>query len=150
MVKFIICLEIELVLHIDPVFDEIAAESRLVLEWEPVRCASAASHCEVGVVDDQPVIVGAIEAVVDGGSELLRQIILLLGRGIHDSVANGKFELARDDIFPHLHIPAPGLAEIHRRADRQRARRDCSEIERRGSAITVSHSLVPIVAFSLK
>src|SRR6185295_17566525 len=125
VIMFIMCLEIELVLHIYPIFDEIAAESRQVLEREPVRCTPAASHCEVGVVDDQPVIVGAIEAVVDGGSELLRQIILLLGRGIQDPVANGKFELARDDIFPHLHIPAPGLAEIHRRADRQWARRDC-------------------------
>src|ERR1041384_453431 len=125
VMEFIICLEIELVLHINPVFDEIATESRLVLEREPVRGSSAASHCEVGVVDDQPVIVSAVEAVVDGGSELLRQIILLLGRGIQDSVTNGQFELARDDIFPHLYIPAPGLAEIHRRADRQWARRDC-------------------------
>ena len=46
VMKFIMRLEIELVLHIDPVFDEIATESRLVLEREPVRCASAASHCD--------------------------------------------------------------------------------------------------------
>src|SRR5882762_303459 len=77
VMKFIIFLEIELVLHIDPVFDEIATKSRLALEREPVRCASAASHCEVGVVDDQPIIVGAIEAIVDGGAELFGQIVFL-------------------------------------------------------------------------
>ena len=52
VMKFIIYLEVELVLHIDPVFDEIATEPRLILKREPVRCASAASHREVGVVDD--------------------------------------------------------------------------------------------------
>src|SRR4029077_3144264 len=71
----IIGLEIELVLHIDPVFDEIATESRLSLERVPVRCASPASHGDVGVVDDEPIIVGAVEAIVDGGAELFSYIV---------------------------------------------------------------------------
>src|ERR1051325_5469673 len=150
VMTFIIFLEIKLVLHIDSVFDEITTESRLVLEWEPVRCTSAASHCEVGVVNGQAVVVGAIEAIVDRGSEFLGQIVLLFGRGIQDPIANGDFELSRDDVFPHLHVPAPSLAEVHRRADSQRACRDGSEVERRGSAITVSHPLVAVVALSLE
>jgi len=75
-------LEIELVLYIDPVLDEIATESRLGLEWVPVRCTSAASHGDIGVVDDEPIIVGAVEAIVDGGAELISQIVFLFGRGI--------------------------------------------------------------------
>src|ERR1044071_7024467 len=65
MMTFIIFLEIKLVLHIDSVFDEITTESRLVLEREPVRCTAAASHCEIGVVNDQAVVVGAVAAIVD-------------------------------------------------------------------------------------
>src|SRR6185295_17343565 len=75
VMKFIMRLEIELILHIDPVFDKVLTESRLAFEREPVRCASAASHCEVGVVDDKPVIVGTVEAIVDRGAELFSYIV---------------------------------------------------------------------------
>src|SRR6185295_17069710 len=77
VMKFIMRLEIELILHIDPVFDEVLTESRLGLERVPVRCASAASHCDVGVVDDEPIIVSAVEAIVNGGAELFGQIVFL-------------------------------------------------------------------------
>jgi len=97
---FIICLEIELVLHIDSVFDEIATESRLGLEWEPVRCASAASHCDVGVVDDEPIVVGAVETIVDGGAELFGQIVFLFRGGIQYPIPNGKLELPGNDDLP--------------------------------------------------
>src|SRR5580765_4593733 len=75
VITVIIGLEIELVLYIDPVFDEIATKSRLALESEAVRCGSAASHGDVGVVDDEPIIVGAVEAIVDGGAELFSLIV---------------------------------------------------------------------------
>src|SRR5215813_14113903 len=55
VMKFIMRLEIELVLDVDPVFDEIATEARLGLEREPVRCASAASHCDIRVIDDESI-----------------------------------------------------------------------------------------------
>src|SRR5262245_2153651 len=65
---FIICLEIKLVLDVDPVFNEIATEPGLALKRIPIRRASAASHREVGVVDDKPVIVGTVKAIVDRGA----------------------------------------------------------------------------------
>src|SRR5678815_3790937 len=146
---FIICLEIKLVLYVDPVFNEIAPESGLELKRIPIRGTPAASHCEVGVVDDKPVVVGPVEAIVDGGAELLGQIILLLGRRIQHPITYGEFELARNDVFPHLHIPAPGLAKIHRRA----CELSCWNsvlVERLGSGVFVPYPLVPIVAFRLK
>src|SRR6266513_182326 len=97
----------------------IATKSRLALEREPVRCASAASHCEVGVVDDQSIIVGAIEAIVDGGAELFGQIVFLFRGRIQYPVPNSKLELPGNDVLADLHIPAPGLAEIHRGAHGQ-------------------------------
>src|SRR6267143_4623842 len=113
VMKFIIRLEIELVLHIDPVFDEVSTESRLVLEREPIRCASAASHCDVGVVDDQPIIVGAVEAIVDGGAELFGQIVFLFRGRIQYPVPNSKLELPGNDVLADLHIPASGLVDVH-------------------------------------
>src|SRR5882762_9131153 len=107
--EFIICLEIELVLHIDPVFDEILTESRLVLEREPIRRAPAASQCEVGVVDDKPIVVGAVEAIVDGGAELFGQIVFLFRGWIQHSIPYGKFEFPGYDVLADLHVPAPGL-----------------------------------------
>src|SRR6267143_6756964 len=150
VMKFIICLEIELVLHIDPVLDEIATESRLVLEREPVRRTSAASHCEVGVVDDQPIIVGAVEAIVDGGAELFGQIVFLFSGRIQYSIPNCKLELPGNNVLADLHVPAPGLAEIHGGADGQRAGRNRRQVEGNGSGILVSHPLMPVVPFCLQ
>src|SRR5262245_36817287 len=111
---FIIDLEIELLLHINSVFDEIATESWLSFEREPVRCTSAASHCEVSVVDDEPIIVSTVEAIVDGGAELLGQVVFLFCGRIQHPISNGKLEPPRNDVLADLDIPAPGLAEIHR------------------------------------
>src|SRR5574340_272876 len=146
---FRVVLEVELVLHVDPVFDEVPPEPRLAFKRKPVRCAPAASHREVGVVDDEPIVIGAVEAVVDGGAELLRQIMFLLGRGVQDPIAHGEFEFSGDDVFPDLRIPTPGLAEIHRGALDCRYWDRC-EVEGNSSTVLVPYSLVPIVPFSLE
>ncbi len=56
-------LEIELILNVDSVFDEVAAESRKTLEWKPVGRAAATPYGDIGVVDDQAIVIGSIEAI---------------------------------------------------------------------------------------
>lgn len=63
VVTFMVCLEIELILHIDPILDQILPESRQALEWKTVGGSSAASQCKMGIVHDQPIVVCAVEAV---------------------------------------------------------------------------------------
>src|SRR5262245_20057663 len=147
VMKFIMRLEIELVLDVDPVFDEIATEARLGLERVPVRCGPAASHCDVGVIDDESIVIGTVEAIVDGGAEFFRYIVFLFRGGIQYPISNGKLELPGNDIFADLHIPAPGVTEMHRGADCQWACWNCGEVERLGSAISAPHLLLPIVPF---
>src|SRR4029077_17635529 len=149
VMKFIIRLEIELVLHIDPIFDEVSSESRLTLERKPVRRTPAASHCEVGVVDDEPIVVGAVETIVDGGAELFGQVMFLFCRWIQDPISDCELELPGDDVFADLDVPAPGLAEIHRGA-LDKGFRDRCEVERKGSGIRVPYTLVPVVPFCLE
>src|SRR5687767_4015821 len=146
VMKFIMRLEIELILHIDPVFDEIATESRLALERKPVWSSSAASQCDVGVVDDEPIVIGAVEAVAQSGTELFGDIVFLFRGRIQHPIPKGELELPRNDVFADLHIPAPGLAEIHRRSQDNCGRRS----EGNGSIVCTSHPLMPIVAFRLE
>src|SRR5688572_18579033 len=75
VMKFIIRLEIELVLNIDAVFDQVSSESWLVLKWKPVRGSPAASHCKIGIVHNQPVVVRAIKAIAQGGAEFFSHIV---------------------------------------------------------------------------
>ena len=60
----IICasLEIELILHIDSIFDEIAAKSWEAFTREPIRRAPTAPVGDIRVVDDETVIVGPVES----------------------------------------------------------------------------------------
>ncbi len=72
-------LEIELVLDVHPVLDQVTSESRLAFKGKAVRSASAASHRDVRVIDHQPVVVSAVETIVNGRAEFFDQIVLLLG-----------------------------------------------------------------------
>ncbi len=58
-----------LILDVDPVFDEIATEPRKTFKWEPIRRAPAASIGDIRIVDDQTIIIRAVETVVDGCAE---------------------------------------------------------------------------------
>jgi hypothetical protein len=75
-------LEEELVLHVDSIFNEIAAKSRQAGERSAIRRRSAASHGDVRKVDDQPIVVRSIETVTEGHAEFFDEIMGLQRRGI--------------------------------------------------------------------
>src|SRR5689334_12600525 len=146
---FHVRLEIKLVLHVEPVFDEIPTEPRQILEGEPIRSPPAASHRDIRVIDNESIIVGAVEAVADRNAQFLGQVLFLSGRRIKDAVSDRNFEFARNHVLPHLHIPAPSITQRHRWTDGERTRRDCSKIERPASTIRIPHVLVSIKSFGL-
>src|SRR5215467_12318589 len=73
-------LEIKLVLHVDAIFDQFLSESRLRFKRKAIRGAPSASHRDVGVVDDQSVVVRTVEAVIDGGPEFIGEVVFLFRR----------------------------------------------------------------------
>src|SRR4029079_11876218 len=121
-------LEVELVLYVNTIFDQFLAESRLTFKRKPIGCAPAASHGDVGVIDYQAVVVGAVEAVIEGGSELIGEILLLFRRGIENSITERDFQFPGDDVLSALDVPAPGLPERHR-GPLDRGCRDCRQVE---------------------
>src|SRR5215217_5086437 len=140
-----VVLEIKLILHIDSIFYQIAAKTWESLERKPVGRASAASRCNVGIVDDQAVIVRAVERIIDGDAEFFRQVVLLFGRGIHHAIPDGDFKFSWNDIFADLRVPTPGLTQVYRWAlDNGGCRGEWN-----GFIIAASDSLVPVVGFGL-
>ena len=97
---------------------------------------AAASHGDIGVVDDQTVVVRAVKAVVDRDAELFGEVILLLGGRIHHSISRRNLEFPRNEIFSHLDVPSPRLAKIHGRAQELRSG-DRAEIKRHGSTVGI-------------
>src|SRR6185503_4190950 len=97
-------LEVELILDVDAIFDQFLAEPSLRFKWEAVGGPPAASHCDVGIIDHQSVVVRAVEAIVDRGAKLIRQVIFLLRGGIEDSIAEGEFKFPGDKVFSTLDI----------------------------------------------
>ena len=137
-------LKIELVLHIDPVFDEILSKSGEGCEGCSIRCASTAPDREVGIIDDQTVVVRAIERIVEGYAKLFDQIMSLLGGRIKETVPTCDFKLAGNDVFPDLYVPPIGLAEIDLGTDWL-----CGGVERDSPAIMIPYPLVAVVPFGL-
>ena len=140
-----VSLEKELILNIDPVFDEIAAESRQAFPGKSVRRTPAAPVGDIRVVDDEAVIVRPVETVVEGGAELFDQVMSLFGGWIHESIPKGDFQFPGDDIFSDLRVPAISLPELHGGTED-----DCGgRVERNGARISVSHPLVPVISLTL-
>src|SRR6185437_8200681 len=146
---FHVRLEIKLVLHVEPVFNEVPTEPWQILEGEPIRSPPAASHRDIRVIDNESIIVGPVEAVADRNAQFLGQVLFLSGRRIKDAVSDRNFEFARNHVLPHLHIPAPRITQRHGGTDGERTRRDCSQIERSGLAIRIPYNLVAEKSFGL-
>src|ERR671921_242917 len=85
----LIVLEVELILDIDAILHQIAAESGEGLKRRSVRRAAAASHRDVRIVDDEPVVVGAVETIIQREAEFFDEVPGLPSRWIKDPVAAG-------------------------------------------------------------